>query len=165
MDAGASITTVITLMETERICKSQPWTPVFELLPATISVFFFYDWTEHGYCYFVAVKAVVVQQSLDVAVRMILVNAVILLWILNSFMKKRKQNHSFCKEKCPGAQSVSLSVETTVKYMNNTLCPLCENSFFLSAYTTNITSKVHMFKLCADIGEKSNSIECTGHFR
>lgn len=49
----------------------------------------FYDWTEHGDCYYIAVKAVVEQQSWAVAVRLILVNAMILLWILNSYMKKR----------------------------------------------------------------------------
>lgn len=146
MDAGASITTVI--VENERICNSQSWTPVYELLPATTFVFFFYDWTEHGYCYYVAVKAVVEQQSWDAAVRLILVNAMILLWILNSYMKKRWWWGD------PGAQSVSLSVETTVQCMNNTLCPLCENFFFLSVHTSN-----------GDVGEKSNSTESTGYFR
>lgn len=118
----------------------------------------------------VAAKAALSHQSWDVASRLISVNAMILPWILSSGMKKRKQKNPFpCKGKGPGAQSVSLSVETTVQYMNNTLWPQCENSFFLSAYTSNITNKPTyryiFFKACADITVKSNSTESTGHFR
>ena len=119
----------------------------------------------------VAVKAALSQQSWDVAFGLISVNAMILPWILSSCMeKKRKQKNPFsCKGKGPGAQSVSLSVETTVQYMNNTLWPQCENSFFLSAYTSSITNKPTyryiFFKASADITVKSNSTESTGHFR
>lgn len=119
-------------METERICRnSQPRIPMLNFFLQHF-LLLFSDWTEHGYCYYVALKAVVLQQSRDVAVRLILVNAVVLPWIFNSY--KGEKNPFFCKGKSPGAQSVSLSVESTVQYMNNTLCPLCENSFFLSVY-------------------------------
>lgn len=79
--------------------------------------------------------------------------------------KKKKKNPSFCKGVIPGTQSVSLSVETTVQYMNNTLC---ENSLFSSAHTLcqkQVNLQVYIFRLCASITEKSNSTDSTSHFR
>ncbi len=44
--------------------------------------------------------------------------------------KRKREILFFCKGKGLGPQSVSLSAETTLQHMNNTLCPLCENSLF-----------------------------------
>lgn len=117
----------------------------------------------------VAAKAVVLHQSWDVALRLISVNAVILPWILKSYIKKEKTNLFFCKGKGPGPQSVSWSVEPTVQYMNNTLCSTVWKFLIFKCiyfqYHKQVDLWVHIFKLCADITEKSNSTESTGHFR
>lgn len=79
-----------------------------------------------------------------------------------------QKNLISAKGKSPLVHSVSLSAKATIQYVNNTLCPRWENSFFLSAHTSRITVKLtyrYVFPSSALIQrEKSNSAGSSGRF-